>query len=267
MAALFKRQNKELLLLNPNSITPNPNQPRVVFNEIALYELANSIRKNGIIQPLVVRKADNGRYELISGERRLRAAIQIGMLTVPCVLLNIDNQHSAVLALLENIQRENLNCFEEAKAINKLICELNLSQQEAAETLGKAQSTIANKLRLLNLSEKQQESITKSGLTERHARALLRIKDSKTRDNMLNEVIINGYNVVETERQVDKLICEEENKAGQSKTFIIRDVRLFVNSINKTIEYMRESGFEVKSERTETDTHFNFKVTIPKATV
>ena len=170
----------KLLEIGTGDILPNPSQPRRHFSPEELTSLAKSITANGIIQPLTVRQTENG-FELISGERRLRAAKLAGLKTVPCILIEADKKRSAVLALLENIQRSDLNCFEEAAAINKLIESGEITREKISIKLGMARSTIANKLRLLKLTDEEQQLMIEKGLTERHARALLRVADEDRR--------------------------------------------------------------------------------------
>jgi len=265
MATIFKTKiQKNLLYLSPENIAPNPSQPRTLFDEEELQGLSESIKKNGIIQPLAVRKIKSGEFELISGERRLRAAKMVGLLKVPCVLLDVDEKKSAVLSLIENLQRQDLTYFEEAEAIYKLICVWGITQQEAAERLGKAQSTLANKLRLLRLTCEQRERISKVQLTERHARALLVITDNKQRDEVLDEIILKGFNVAETESYIAKLISQKEVPPQKRKQLIVRDVRLFINTINRAIDMMRQSGLDAQSAKSETETHIEYIVSIPK---
>ena len=266
MNGLFNKPklNRQLIHLSPDEISPNPSQPRMNFGTDELCGLAESIRKNGIIQPLAVRRLPDGGYELISGERRLRAAKMLFMEAIPCVLLDVDDRRSAVLALLENLQRQDLSFFEEADGIHRLICEWGLTQLETAERLGKAQSTIANKLRLLKLTARQRKSIERTRLTERHARALLRIPDDGQRDDVLDRIIIKEYNVAETERYIEKLLYGKKGKKQSKPKGAVRDMRLFTNSINKAVDTMRKLGVDAKSEQNETPKHIKYIITIPK---
>ena len=199
---LVKGENKisEIPIIK---IRPNKAQPRKVFNEDELSALSRSIAENGILQPLTVRKASQSEFELIAGERRLRAAILAGMKRVPCIIVKCSDKESAVYALLENLQRADLGIFEEARGISRLIRRYGLTQEQAADKLGKTQSTIANKLRLLKLSGEEQEWIENAGLTERHARALLRIDDEDIRREVLSKIISDNLNVSQTEKLVD----------------------------------------------------------------
>lgn len=183
---LFSSKDNRIRQIPVIQITPNANQPRTEFSRDELVELADSIRQNGVLQPLTVRRGKQNQYELIAGERRLRASILAGMDTVPCIIVQCDDQQSAVFALLENLQRVDLGPFEEAEGIARLIEAWGITQEEAAQRLGKKQSTIANKLRLLKLSEPERRQIVEACLTERHARALLRLKDGKDRSRCSN---------------------------------------------------------------------------------
>lgn len=257
-----KKQNK-IYMIDINQISENPFQPRESIDDEKLKGLIQSIRKNGIIQPLCVRIIDKNKYELIYGHRRLSAAKLLEMPTVPCIINDLSNQNSFVFALVENIQREKLSFIEEARAIDNLIKSHKLTQSEVALKLGVSQSTIANKLRLLKLSEKQLERVKNFSLTERHARALLRLPDESTRDDVLNEIIVKGLTVEKTNKQID-LILKPKNENKSNEKFVVKDIRLFVNSINKAIKVMKHSGIAATSERKEDDNFIKYTVTIPK---
>lgn len=254
--------SKKVLYLHPATIKANPNQPRRDFDKNAMLSLVDSIKENGIIQPLAVRRCGKNDYQLISGERRLRAALMLKLSVVPCVELEINNLKSCVMALIENIQRENLTCFEEADGIHKLVSEWGLTQQEASKKLGMAQSTVANKLRLLRLTSSQRERIENMQLTERHARALLRIYDIQQRDLVLNEIIVKGLNVEETDKYIDRILIPVQ--PAKKNHLIVRDIKLFINSINKAIDIMKTSGIDAKSEKSETEQFIKYTVIIPK---
>ncbi len=250
-------------------IRPNRAQPRKVFNEGELAALSNSIEENGLLQPLTVRKVSTSEYELIAGERRLRASVMAGMKKVPCIVIKCTDKESAVFALLENLQRCDLSMFEEARGISRLIRRYGLTQEEAAQKLGKKQSTIANKLRLLRLTYEEQEWITNSELSERHARALIRLTDEVKRREALSKVISENLNVQETEALVSNLINsspKSEKKKGTSKA-VIKDVRIFVNTINKAIDTMRLAGINAESDKTDTDNFIEYTIRIPKKQV
>src|SRR6056297_1221668 len=202
----------EIVYVQIKDVKPNPNQPRKLFSEKALGELSDSIRKYGVIQPLTVR-SKSGEYELIAGERRLRAAEKAGLDFVPVVLKNTSDEDSAVIALVENLQREDLDFVEEAIGYKKLMSDYNMKQQDIAKSVGKNQSTIANKLRILKLTEGQLAEIRKNGLTERHGRALLKMDEEKDRDSMIKRIVENEWNVRQTEAAIEKKSKKDNRKA------------------------------------------------------
>ncbi|MCL2055370.1 MAG: ParB/RepB/Spo0J family partition protein [Oscillospiraceae bacterium] len=245
-----------------DKIVPNPHQPRKFFGE-DLGGLAESIKLNGILQPITVREMPDG-YELIAGERRLRAAKINGMTEVPCIVMKITERNSALLALVENIQRANLSFFEEADAIEKLIDFYGMTQEDAAAKLGKSQSTVANKLRLLRLGEEERRLICEYGLTERHARALLKLKTSEEQCEVIKEIFKRRLNVEAAERYIDEL-TESKEKAERMKRFsgAFKDVRLFVNTLNKAVDMMRLAGINAASQKIEEEGYIEYIVRIP----
>ena len=246
-------------------IYANPNQPRKVFSDEAIIKLADSIRQYGIIQPLTVRKFDE-KYELISGERRLRAAKELGMDRVPCIIMDINEEKSAEISIIENLIREDLNIFEQAQAIEALIDTYNLTQEEIARKLCNSQSFVANKLRLLRLSAEEKDKILKNNLTERHARALLRIYDTETRGKLLNEIIENGFNVCKTEELVEKALGKDKLKTTVARhDTIIKNIRSLYSIIDKAINNVKSSGINIKSRRVENDEFVELTILIPKA--
>jgi ParB family chromosome partitioning protein len=249
--------------INVDQIRPNPAQPRRNFDEQELENLSKSIRASGLIQPLTVRKVASG-YELIAGERRLRACKMAGMSTVPCIITDCSPDVSALMAMTENLQRQNLNMFEEAEGIRRLIEMWSVTQEEAAYRLGKNQSTIANKLRLLRLSEKERRRISDAGLTERHARALVRIDDPELRMKALSYIIEHHYNVRQTDDYVNRLL-EGGNTPKQRKTMIVKDVRIFLNTISHAVKTMKQSGIPAQTLQSETEEYIECVVRIPKA--
>lgn len=260
---LNNKKRDKIHMIDTTKIFDSPYQPRDNIDKEKLKGLIQSIKKNGIIQPLSVRVIEKNKYELIYGHRRLAAAKALEMPTVPCIINDVSNQNSFVFALIENIQREKLSFLEEAKAIEKLIKTYNLTQSEVASKLGMSQPAIANKLRLLRLSERQIERIKNFSLSERHARALLRLPSEAERDDMLSEIIIKGLNVEQTNKQID-LILKPKTDNQSNEKFIVKDIRLFVNSINKAIKVMKHSGIPAKSERKEDENFIKYTVTIPK---
>ena len=252
-------------MISPFDISPNPSQPRKYFTDDAILRLADSIKTHGLIQPLTVRNTEKG-YELIAGERRLRALRLIGATEVPCVISDVDDTESAHLAIIENIQRENLNMFEQANAILNLMKVHCLTQEKIASQLSCSQSYVANKLRLLKISEDEREMIIENSLTERHARALLRLKDDAVRKNALKTIIRKNLNVASAEDLVDKILVEqkrEKSESGKTK-LIVKDIRLFINTIDKAVETMRSMGMNVETKRKETSDDTEIVIIIPK---
>lgn len=247
-------------------IRPNPQQPRRSFDEEGLAELAASIRSCGILQPLTVRRAGDG-YELVAGERRLRAAQIAGLREVPCLVAQVGEEDSALLALMENLQRRDLDCWEEAQAIARLISRYGLSQEEAARRLGRAQPTVANKLRLLRLPEDVRALLRENGLTERHARALLRLQDPEVQRRAAGDMVRRGMNVAQAEAYVEKLLQSDQVTPPRGRsTYIIKDVRLFLNSVDRGLHLMRQAGVDAGWNRQDTDREILLTIRIPKRT-
>lgn len=245
-------------------IRPNPQQPRHSFDEEGLAELAASIRSCGILQPLTVRRAGDG-YELVAGERRLRAARIAGLREVPCLVAQVGEEDSALLALMENLQRRDLDCWEEAQAIARLISRYGLSQEEAARRLGRAQPTVANKLRLLRLPEDVRALLRENGLTERHARALLRLQDPEVQRRAAGDMVRRGMNVAQAEAYVEKLLQSDQVTPPRGRsTYIIKDVRLFLNSVDRGLHLMRQAGVDAGWNRQDTDREILLTIRIPK---
>lgn len=245
-------------------IRPNPQQPRRSFDEEGLAELAASIRSCGILQPLTVRRAGEG-YELVAGERRLRAARIAGLREVPCLVAQVGEEDSALLALMENLQRRDLDCWEEAQTIARLISRYGLSQEEAARRLGRAQPTVANKLRLLRLPEDVRALLRENGLTERHARALLRLQDPEVQRRAAGDMVRRGMNVAQAEAYVEKLLQSAQVTPPRGRsTYIIKDVRLFLNSVDRGLHLMRQAGVDAGWDRQDTDREILLTIRIPK---
>ncbi|MBE6748402.1 MAG: ParB/RepB/Spo0J family partition protein [Ruminococcaceae bacterium] len=257
------KANCQIQLIPHENIYPNPHQPRVRFDYIELENLANSIRANGILQPINVRPLDNGNFELISGERRLRAARMIGVTKIPCIVMNVSDEQSALFAIIENVQRQNLDFFEEAIAIERLMTEHFLSQEEIGRKLGKAQSTLSNKLRLLRLPEEMRDKIIMASLTERHARALLSLPDNSARNKALDIIIERHLTVSEAERLVNDILRRrKEPKKPPIKVF--KDMRIFINTLNHAVDSIRKAGIEADTAKSETDEYFEYVVRISK---
>lgn len=263
---------KKLLMLKPDDIIPCAHQPRKNFDGYELQTLADSISVSGIIQPLTVRKGENGKYILISGERRLRAAKIAGLRRIPCVLHRTDETTSALYALTENMQRADLNFFEEAEAIQRLIIDFGLTQSEVAVRLGMATSTISNKLRLLKLSPEIQNRLSAANLTERHARALLRLPIEQ-RDTVLDKIIAEGLGLYQTEELINNILNPDETKdISEPEQEIVKpirksaigDIKLFSNSLSKLLITMQNAGITANSRKHETDKYIEYKVKIFK---
>ncbi|MFR8915959.1 MAG: ParB/RepB/Spo0J family partition protein [Oscillospiraceae bacterium] len=247
-----------------NAVRPNPQQPRRSFDETALQELADSISAYGILQPLTVRDR-GGVYELVAGERRLRAARIAGLREVPCLIAEVGEEDAALLALIENLQRRDLDYMEEAAAIARLIRRYGLSQQQAAEKLGKSQPTIANKLRLLRLSAPVIDCLRQYGLTERHARTLLRLTDPEQQLAAARHIGKRGLNVAQTEQYIDRLTAENRTEPPRRRpTYIIKDVRLFLNSVERGVRLMQSAGVGAEVGRRDTEEEILLTIHIPK---
>lgn len=258
------RSAGQVLLIPSDSIYPNPNQPRKVFDQSELVNLAISIRMNGILQPITVREIENG-YELVSGERRLRASKLAGLLNVPCIVVDVNSLKSAIFALIENLQRQNLGYFEEAQAINKLMKDFSLSQDEAARRLGKAPSTVSNKLRLLSLPEEAREKLSQNGLSERHARALLRLEEGYIME-VLSRVIEKKLNVSQTEKLVEEYVSKNK-KPGRQTKIMFSDVKIFLNTINNALDTMQKAGIKAEFKREDNENSYIYLIEIPKKAV
>lgn len=247
-----------------NTVRPNPQQPRRSFDETALRELADSIRAYGILQPLTVRDR-GGFYELVAGERRLRAARIAGLREVPCLVAEVGEEDAALLALIENLQRRDLDYMEEAAAIARLIGRYGLSQQQAADKLGKSQPAIANKLRLLRLAPPVIDCLRQYGLTERHARTLLRLTDPEQQLAAARHMGQRGLNVAQAEQYVDALTAENRTAPPQRRpTYIIKDVRLFLNSVERGVRLMQSAGVGAEVGRRDTEEEILLTIHIPK---
>ena len=257
-------QSSRIHMLPIERITPNPRQPRRHFPEQPLRELADSIRQHGVIQPLSVQKAD-GAYVLVAGERRLRAAGLAGLTHVPCILVKVTPQDSALLALVENLQRSDLHYLEEAAAISRLITTYGMSQEEAARRLGRSQPAVANKLRLLRLSDECGELLRKYELTERHARALLRLEEEDARLSALRYMGEKRLTVAAAEEYIEAQLQKKQREAkGKKPLFIIKDVRLFLNSVDRGMETIRRAGVDARFDRQDSEESITITIQIPK---
>ena len=252
-----------VLFLPVDSIHPNPDQPRQVFAQAALEELAGAIRELGVLQPLTVRRRE-GRWELVAGERRLRAARLAGLEAVPCLSIQADGQSSSLLALVENLQRRDLDFWEEALALRRLIDSYHISQEEAARRIGKSQSAVANKLRLLKLPPDVLTLLREGGATERHARALLRLETEELQREGARQAVKQSLTVAQTEALVDSLLASAAPLPRKKPTFIIKDVRLFLNTITHSLDVMRSAGVDAQCCRQDSDEEITLTIHIPR---
>ena len=246
-----------VVFLPLGTIRPNPAQPRKIFRPDALNELSDSIRQHGVLQPLSVRRAEGG-YELIAGERRLRAARQAGLTEIPCIIMTMDDRESGMAAMVENLQRQDLDFIEEACGISRLISQFRMNQEQVARLLGKSQSAVANKLRLLQHSETILLTLRETSLTERHARALLKLKGDRQKLAAIAEIARQGMSVARAEKYIDSLLCQQEDRPVKP------NVSAFLNNLTQSLQKIQLSGIPAISERRETDSQIVLTITIPK---
>ncbi len=246
-----------VVFLPIKAILSNPAQPRKLFRQEPLEELAESIRRHGVLQPISVRRVGVS-YELIAGERRLRAASMAGLTEIPCILMNMDEKESGMAALLENLQREDLDFIEEAQGISTLMTQWSMNQDQTARALGKSQSAIANKLRLLRHSPPVLNALREGGLTERHARALLRLPTEAEKLRVIQVILQLGMSVARTERYIEQLLSARESTPPKA------NVGAFLKNVNETLARIQRSGIPAVSERRETEDQIVLTITIPK---
>ncbi len=246
-----------VVFLPARAIRPNPAQPRKIFSEEALQELAESIQQHGILQPLSVRRVGTG-YELIAGERRLRAGQMAGLTEIPCIVMNMTEKESVLAAMIENLQRQDLDFVEEATGIAYMMEKCCMSQEQAAKLLGKSQSAIANKLRILRHSPPVLEALRKGGLTERHARVLLKLTDEREKLRAIAEMVRLGMSVARAEKYIEAL-C-----AGRGERTKKVNVSAFLNNLSQSLQRIQLSGVSAISERRETEDQIVLTITIPK---
>lgn len=262
MPANVIKPPRQLLYLPADEILPNPVQPRRYFDAQGLQELADSITVHGILQPLTVRER-RGRYELIAGERRLRAAKLIGLQEVPCILVEVTTEQSSLLALVENLQRRDLDFIEEAEGVSRLIRIFGLSREDVSKKLGKSQSAIANKLRILKLPPEVLEGLRTHGLSERHGRALLRLPDREAQLEVFDYIVKKGLTVSATESHIERLLADKQKKS-QRTLFILKDVRFFLNSLNRGLEMMQKGGINADVKREDKPDELVLTISIPR---
>ena len=262
--------SRKIINLPVGAIKPNPHQPRRQFSPEDLQELRDSIRLYGILQPLTVRKTGPTTFELVAGERRLRAAVLAGVDSVPCILLNVDDRQSGLLALVENLQRKDLDFIEEAEGLRSLIHTYGLSQEEAARCISKSQSAVANKLRILRLPPALLERLRTQGLSERHARALLRLEDPAAQAAALDFIIRNDLTVARAEEYIEAMLrasaeTEAKKKKKKSPVVVLKDVRIFLNTVTRGLSMMNRSGVKAVCERADTEGELVLTIRIPRA--
>lgn len=259
-------ESGRILYLPIGQIRPNPSQPRKIFEPEALRELAASIRQYGILQPLTVRKL-RGEYELVAGERRLRAAKMAGCMEVPCILLMATDEESGMVAMVENLQRRDLDYMEEAEGLSRLMRLYGLSQEQAAAKVGKSQSAVANKLRLLRHSPKVLEKLREYGLSERHARALLKLETEEECLEVMEVIVRQQLNVAKTEAYIEAYLEKQQQPKRGLRKLILRDVRLFLNSVNHSLDLVRGAGIDARAEQQETEHEIVLTIHLPKRAV
>lgn len=259
-------QQDEVVQLSINQISPNRYQPRTIFNEEKIDELAQTIHTHGMIQPIVVRKVSNTdkKYEIIAGERRYRAITQLGWETIPALIRQMNDKETASVALIENLQREELTVIEEARAYEQLIIIHELTQEALAQRLGKSQSTIANKLRLLKLPNEIQNAILNKSITERHARALIALKDHEKQIQLLNEIIEKQLNVKQTEEKIKKLLSNEPVKKRPRLRGFNKDMRIAMNTIRQSLTMVSDTGIKLETEEKDLEDYYQITIKIPK---
>ncbi len=257
---------EEIKQIPIDQINPSPYQPRTVFDDDKIDELCQTIKTHGIIQPIVVRLALDNKYEIIAGERRWRAVKKLGMETISAIVKEYNDAQTASISLIENLQREGLTAIEEAIAYQKLIEIYNLTQESLAQRLGKNQSTIANKIRLLNLPQSIQDELLKRKITERHARALLAIHDQNTQEKLLNEIVEKDLNVKQTENRVKQLLNKDmTEKRPKPRIFAFsRDTRIAMNTIRQSIDMVLETGLQIETIENDSDDYYEITIKIPK---
>ena len=257
----------EIVEVSLDQISANPFQPRKTFSEEGLAELTASIREYGIIQPLVLRKADNG-YEIIAGERRFRAATRIGLTAVPCLVRQASDKEMAEIALIENLQREDLHYFEEAAGYEKLLTQFGLTQEVLAKSVGKDQSTIANKLRLLKLAPEVRNFIFQTNLTERHSRALLKIDEVSSQMDVLQIIAEHKLNVRDTESLIEERLQSQSPDPIPPKRRmmlkVVKDVRIFINTVGELVKQMKKAGLDVRLTQTQDEDTVTLTMIVPK---
>lgn len=256
-------EKEEVRQISVAEIVPNRFQPRIVFDDERITELAQTIKTHGVIQPIIVRER-NGKFEIIAGERRWRAVTKLGWQSIPAIIKEFNDSQTASVALIENLQREGLTAIEEAMAYSKLLELHGLTQESLAQRLGKGQSTVANKLRLLQLPQKVQEAIMHRTISERHARALLALKIKASQEKVLKEIIESSLNVKQTEELVKKILEGPLKKKKPTKKAFSRDMRIAMNTIRQSVDMVVKSGLSIDTDEEDHDDYYQFTIRIPK---
>jgi ParB family transcriptional regulator, chromosome partitioning protein len=259
-----QEENEEIRKIPIGNIVPNRFQPRTVFDEEKIDELSQTIHTHGIIQPIVLRELSNDQFEIIAGERRWRAMQRLGWAEVPAIIKNLTDTETASIALIENLQREELSPIEEAIAYGKLLELHSLTQEALAQRLGKGQSTVANKLRLLKLPQEIQEALLNKSITERHARSLIPLKNPELQIKLVAEIIAKNLNVKQTEDRVVKLLEQSEAKPKPKRKAFSKDMRIAVNTIRQSLSMVTDSGIDLNADEEEFEEYYQFTIRIPK---
>jgi len=254
----------EVIQLPVEKIVPNRFQPREIFNEEKIKELAQTIHTHGMIQPIVVRKIEDEMYELIAGERRWRAVQLLEWDSISCIIRDMNDTETASVALIENLQREELTVIEEASAYEQLLKLHSLTQEALAQRLGKSQSTIANKIRLLKLPEEVQQALLDKHITERHARALIKLKDSELQLKILAEILEKDLNVRQTEERIDAKNNPKEKEKRPTLKGVNKDIRIAMNTIRQSLNMVSDTGIDVETDEKDHEDYYQFTIRIPK---
>ncbi|GAB2537061.1 nucleoid occlusion protein [Gracilibacillus alcaliphilus] len=262
----LEKLQDEVIYIETDNIVPNRYQPRSIFDEEKINELAQTLHTHGLIQPIVVRKAENeeATYEIIAGERRWRAAKSLEWDKVPAIIREMTDKETASVALIENLQREELTVIEEAAAYEKLIEMHNLTQEALAQRLGKSQSTIANKMRLLKLPEEVKEAILKKTITERHARALIALKNEEQQLKILLQIIEKELNVKQTEALIERQLADKKTPKKPRLKGINKDMRIAMNTIRQSLNMVSDTGIDLETNEQEHDDYYQITIKIPK---
>lgn len=263
---LSNKNQDDIILLKVDQIVPNEYQPRTQFDDEKIKELAQTLQTHGIIQPIIVRRKDEELYEVIAGERRLRAAKFLEWETISAIIRDLSDTETASIALIENIQREELSVIEEANAYEKLLEMHSLTQEALAQRLGKSQSTVANRIRLLTLPEVIQEGLIDNKITERHARALMKIKDAETQVEFYGKIVEKQLTVREAELEIKQLLegDSEPKKKRNKPKFVSKDIRIATNTIKRSLKMIADTGINVESEEEELDDYYQITIRVKK---